>query len=323
MEEKENKPLLPKKEKQTGSKSVMKMLLLGLLSTVVLGIVVVIAVFTFGIYWMGWQGSVTRTAIDTIPYPVAKVNNQSILYSEYLEDVDTLKMFFANQVAEGAPAEAVPSESDMQQNALDRLIFTAVLEQEAANRGLEVTEAEIEEEFSNLVAQSGGEESLAAELEALYGWEPVKFKLKVLYPYLLQQKLGEALTGDDVLNADAREKAEKLLAQLQEGVDFAEMARLNSDDPVSAAQDGDLGWFERGMMVPEFEEAAFSLEPGELSGLVKTQFGYHVIKVDENEEEEGEVTRVKARHILIATMSVEEFIDARVKESDVSKYVDI
>jgi len=321
MEERdERKPSAPN-NKSTGGR-IAKMLALGLITAAVVGIVGVIAFFTFGIYWMGWQGPVTRTAIEAIPYPVAKVNNQSILYADYLDDVDTLKNFFANQVAEGAPPEAVPDEAEMRENALERLIFTVVLEQEALSRGLEVTDQEIDDEFATLVEQSGGEESLHAELDALYGWEPAKFKRKVLYPYLLQMKLAEALNEDDSLHGDAREKAEKLLTQVQDGTDFSEMARLNSDDPVSAAQDGDLGWFGRGIMVESFEEAAFSLGVGEMSELVETQFGYHIIMVDEVEEEGGEVVRVKARHILIAFMTVEEYIDARVKESKISKYVD-
>jgi peptidyl-prolyl cis-trans isomerase C len=80
--------------------------------------------------------------------------------------------------------------------------------------------------------------------------------------------------------ADAQEKAEKLLKELQAGADFSAMAKERSADPGSAAKGGDLGLFARGSMVPEFDKAAFALEkPGELSGVVKTQFGYHVLQL--------------------------------------------
>ena len=79
-------------------------------------------------------------------------------------------------------------------------------------------------------------------------------------------------------DAAVKKQAEDLLARLKSGADFAEMAKKSSEDPVSAAKGGDLGFFERPAMVKEFSDAAFALEPGQLSGLVKSQFGYHIIK---------------------------------------------
>jgi parvulin-like peptidyl-prolyl isomerase len=77
----------------------------------------------------------------------------------------------------------------------------------------------------------------------------------------------------------AKQKAESLLAQIKSGADFAKLAQENSDDPGSKDKGGDLGWVKHGQMVPEFEQAAFALKPGEVSGVIKTQFGYHIIKV--------------------------------------------
>lgn len=78
----------------------------------------------------------------------------------------------------------------------------------------------------------------------------------------------------------ARNKAEQLLQQITKApAKFAELAKQNSQDPGSAAKGGDLGFFGRGMMVKPFEEAVFSMKPGEVSGLVKSDFGYHIIKL--------------------------------------------
>ena len=80
-------------------------------------------------------------------------------------------------------------------------------------------------------------------------------------------------------DAAVKKQAEALLAQLKGGADFAELAKKNSEDTGSAVKGGDLDFFGRGQMVKEFDEKAFSMQPGQMSDLVKTQFGYHIIKV--------------------------------------------
>jgi peptidyl-prolyl cis-trans isomerase C len=76
-------------------------------------------------------------------------------------------------------------------------------------------------------------------------------------------------------------EAKAILAEVQKGTDFAELARQKSKDPGAAAEGGDLGYFAKDQMVPEFSEAAFKLEKGQLSEPVKTQFGWHIIKVED------------------------------------------
>jgi parvulin-like peptidyl-prolyl isomerase len=83
---------------------------------------------------------------------------------------------------------------------------------------------------------------------------------------------------------EARAKAQSLLDRARKGEDFARLAEEYSDDPGSKTKGGDLGYFSKGMMTPPFEQAAFSLKPGEISAPVETEFGFHIIKVEDHRE---------------------------------------
>ncbi len=80
---------------------------------------------------------------------------------------------------------------------------------------------------------------------------------------------------------EAQKKAQSILDRIRKGEDFAKLAQENSDDPGSKANGGDMPFFSKGEMVPEFDQAAFSMNPGQISELVETQYGYHIIRVEE------------------------------------------
>jgi peptidyl-prolyl cis-trans isomerase C len=93
-----------------------------------------------------------------------------------------------------------------------------------------------------------------------------------------QMKTGPQLHASHIL-VKTEEQAQSILAQLKNGADFAALAKQNSVDTASGANGGDLGWFSRETMVPQFANAAFALKVGQISGVVRTNYGFHIIKV--------------------------------------------
>lgn len=152
-----------------------------------------------------------------------------------------------------------------------------------------------------------------AEIRAFYDKNPDKFKRDETV------KASHILIGvDSKASADdrkkAREKAEKLKKELAGGADFAALAKGNSTDP-SGQQGGDLGFFGKGQMVPPFEKAAFALKPGEISDVVETQFGYHIIKLTERKPAATtDFKDVKAK--------IEEFLKGQKVNEAIQKYLD-
>lgn len=119
-----------------------------------------------------------------------------------------------------------------------------------------------------------------AEIKQFYDQNPDKFKVPE------SVRASHILIGTDAKSTGeekkkAKEKAEIVLKKVKEGEDFATAAKENSTCP-SSTQGGDLGFFTKGQMVPEFENAAFALKPNDVSPVIETQFGFHIIKVTES-----------------------------------------
>ncbi len=116
-------------------------------------------------------------------------------------------------------------------------------------------------------------------------------------------------TSPQVSDDEARQRLEQLRQRIQSGEDFAALARDNSEDKVSGARGGDLGWIAPGMVVPQFEQELRSLQPNEISTPFKTQFGWHIVQVLERRQGQAapETERARVREALLRRRSDEEW----------------
>jgi peptidyl-prolyl cis-trans isomerase C len=108
--------------------------------------------------------------------------------------------------------------------------------------------------------------------------------MQKVYDEAAKQMTGEKEVRARHILVESEDEAKAVVAELKKGTDFAELARLKSKDPGAANEGGDLGYFTKDQMVPEFAETAFKLDKGQLSDPVKTQFGWHVIKVEDKRD---------------------------------------
>ena len=125
-------------------------------------------------------------------------------------------------------------------------------------------------------------------------WEENRAQRPKHPPLIAFKQIVIAAQPDSIAAAQARALAESLKIVVRHGGNFAEVAKAFSADSASRSQGGDLGWFRRGVMVKNFEEVAFHLKPGQISDVVQTPFGYHIIQVERIQPAE-----IQARHVLI------------------------
>ena len=210
-------------------------------------------------------------------------------------------------------------ELNLEAETIERLIFQALIDGEAERRGISISDDEIEAEFQEQYAavleyqrmteeqlkvylesqgyslelfQESGRKNVAEQLQieavqrAVTG--PIELTEEDIAAYFNENRANydteEQVQASHIL-VETEDEAREILEELAAGTDFALLAREHSLDTGSAAAGGDLGWFGRGQMVQPFEEAAFALEVGEVSDIVQTDFGYHIILLIGRQEE--------------------------------------
>jgi len=287
--------------------------------------------FGIGIYRYGWKGGLTQVVTNVLPYPAAIVEGRVIRYAEYQEDLAVLERFYEAERGRAAPGSVFPSEEELKSRVLDRLIKDQLAAAMAERYGAVVSSDDVKDAYDSTILEqsalkeSGGKaraEARAAEtLEELYGLRPSQFKTRVLHPFLVRQKLEEAIREDDALNVEKRKKAEAALSELQSGKDFKDVALAYSEDPAVTTNEGDRGVIGRGLLAPEVEAAAFALGDGETSGVVKSQFGYHVLRVVDHQTQNGATTKVHLQEILVRPIQLDDYLEAQKKTASIIIFV--
>jgi peptidyl-prolyl cis-trans isomerase C len=140
--------------------------------------------------------------------------------------------------------------------------------------------------------------------------------MKKVYEEAAKQIAGEQEVHARHILVETEDEAKAIEADLKKGADFAELAKAKSKDPGGAADGGDLGFFTKDQMVPEFSAVAFSLEPGKISDPVKSQFGWHIIKVEEKRNRKApDFEQVKGQIETYVTRKAQAEYVAKLRES--------
>jgi len=230
----------------------------------------------------GGQGDITDAEVDEF---FKQPGNQA-KFDQIIADAKSKDPQFAAQ-------EIPPEQLNMLKQRLGRIY---IAEKKAMDKGMDREPAvrlQMMLQHARVLAQK-------------YAVDKLQEKMKAT-----DEEVNTYLTGHPELDTDKknRAKAEEVLKRARAGEDFGKLAQEFSTDG-SKDKGGDLGWFGHGQMVPEFEQAAYALKPGEISDVVQSKFGFHIIKLEErkNETKDGKTEeKVHARHILIGDTAANPF----------------
>jgi len=257
---------------------------------------------------------------EEIKYPegtIAAVNGEAITQKEL-----DMELSMVRQQFDGMDQLDDEQLAKIKEDLLESLVSRKVFYQESQKKGIEVDEATIDERLANMKKQFPKEDDFKNMLEKMNLTEDaLKSQLRkgMAIQKLIDREVVSNLKisdkdtkdyydghmdlfkqpgkiqashilvkvepgADESVKVEALKKIKKIQKEVKAGGDFAELAKKYSDCP-SGAKGGDLGYFGRGQMVKPFEEAAFSLNPGEISDITETDFGYHLIKAGDKKPE--------------------------------------
>ena len=237
-------------------------------------------------------GQVANSTVMPALQAAAIVNGQAIPLGAYQEQVS---QFQAALVAQGLDPNSQDGQAQlaqMRQQVLDNMIDDVLIAQAAAKEGVSVSDADLDAAMQKLIADAGGqvafEQSLVVSGQTLDEARALQ-RTQMLNNLMRDRVLANVPTTAEQVHArhilvDSEATAQALLAQIQAGADFAQLAQQASQDNLTRDSGGDLGWFPRGVLVSkEVEDAAFALQPGQVSGVVHSAFGYHIVQVIERD----------------------------------------
>lgn len=290
-----------------------------IISSIIVVLVIAGSLLLSGLLLYRYQstGNFAYQVSQVVPFPVAKINGNYVPYEDYLFEVRHTLYYYRNHGQEGVDIDSNEGEAVVQEikrQALEKIKLDALAEMIADEHGISVSEQEINTEIEQIRSDSVGDERVLEDiLQDFYNWEISDLR-KTLRAQLIRQKLPAEL------DTETQKEAEAALQALVDGRPFDKVVNKYSDDQSSKQNDGVVGTISRTdtSLPPAFIEAAFSLEEGDISQLVRTPFAIHIIKVLDVQDEQRKVA-----HVLLQYFDVDEYLKDRLAEANVTDYITI
>ena len=247
-----------------------------------------LAALIFGVYRSDWDNRLLKTAENAIPFPALYIKGAGFInIDEIKEDNQAIRKFYESQDFDkvGMRVDFSTEQGEKRLKVTEKGIINKLVENKivialAEKRDISITDAIVDQQVNSSIDEFGNRQNLMSDLARLYGWSLDDFKKKVVKPELYAGKLSE-IYKNEIDIAEQEAKANSLRERVaSKKEDFAKVATETSEGE-SAKNGGDLGWSTESQLVPEISEKAFSMQVGEISPVIRSSLGFHIIKLEE------------------------------------------
>jgi len=288
------------------------------------GAIAVIFVFFLFLIWVVYRYNGTNRLLTSfekfLPFPAAYIKGAGFISIAEIKSDDTaVKKFYESQDFSQLGLR-IDFNTDQGKNRLkikekdiiNKLIENKIIETLAQKRGISVDDATVNQEVDDGIAQYGNRENLMSELSRLYGWSIADFEKKVVKPELYAEKLSETFSSE-IDTSKQQAKINDLYDRVaNKKEDFTKVAQGFSEGD-SAKDGGDLGWSTRDQLITEVADKAFSMKIGEISNVITSPLGFHILKLEDKKTENGD-DMVHLRQIFVKTDTFADWLKSQTQK---------
>lgn len=271
------------------------------------GAVVVIFLLLISILLYGFgrtDNVVVKKVSVLLPFPSAMGSNFWISRGELEKRTDAVVHFYENQDfgelglrVDFSTEEGKKRLKIKEKDVLERLIEDRIVEKLASERRLKISTSEVSQAVERKIGEYSSGDYLRENMDRLYGWNLDDFEENIVKPDLYKENLSAYVENNESDFQEARKKIEEADLELKKGKDFFEVAK-NRSEGESGSSGGDLGWFTKKQILSDIVEKVFSQKIGERSEILESSLGFHIIRVEEKKNENGD-EMIKLRQIFV------------------------
>lgn len=287
------------------------------ISLFLVAIIVFFSYCTLALYKFKSNSTFIYKVTQVIPFPAARIGSDFVSYEEYLFEINHYTHYYSTQQNLDLNSDAGRQQvQEFKKRALDKVINDAYIKEIAKEKGIKVSDKEVEDQIAVVRAQNrlgASDKEFQGVLRDFWNWSVGDFKRSLKMQLLTQKVVAE-------LDTDTKQKADKALADLKAGKDFATLAKEVSEDPTSKEMGGDYGFpidKTNRDVSPNTVDALFKLQPGQFSEVINVGYGLEIVK---NVKAESD-SKVQASHIVFNFKDINEYTNERKEQKKTRTYL--
>ncbi|MCX6784545.1 MAG: peptidylprolyl isomerase [Candidatus Komeilibacteria bacterium] len=272
-------------------------------------LIIILIVISLGLYWGNWQGRLWASLGQIMPFPATIVNGQMIKLNEVFAQQKMLE-----KIATLSPQ--VKLKNSITALALQRAVENKILEQIAKKFQLQVSDDEVAKYMGSLVANFGSPLAIEDLVKKEYDWDLKTYVDNFVRPTILNEKLSTYWENISP-NKEAYQKIQELATKLKAKPEQFQILANQYNQDETASVKGEIGWLSYGDLLPELQKIVITLEPGQISPIITSNQGYHLLKIGQKTTDDQGREVWQAYQIFFKRYPFSQYLSEEIKKAKV------